>query len=134
MTLDRLYIIAGFIWLILGMVFGIYLGITEQLNLSNSHAHANLLGFVISILFGLLYKNWPGLLTSRLAMPQFVVFQLGTVVLVAGKYSIDAGGNGALAAPGSILVVLGSLLMMWIFATASSERLPARKNMASTTP
>ncbi len=114
--MDRIYIMTGFAWLIFGMVFGIYLGIKEQLNLSNSHAHANLLGFVISVLFGLLHRNWPLLAATRLAMPQFVIYQLGAVVLVAGKYSIDNGGNGTLAPPGSVLVVIGSLLMLWMFA------------------
>lgn len=117
--LDRLYVLTGFIWLISGMVFGIYLGATDQLNFANSHAHANLLGFVISVLFGLIYRNWPTLMASRLAMPQFVLFQAGSLVLVAGKYDIDNGGGGLLAPPGSVLVVLGTLVMFWMFATGS---------------
>lgn len=121
MTMDRLYIIAVFPWLVAGMIFGIYLGITDQLQFANSHAHANLLGFVISVLFGLLYRNWPAQLSSRLAWPQFAVFQAGALVLVAGKFDIDSGGGGVLAPPGSILVVLGTLLMFWMFATLGTE-------------
>ena len=120
MRVDRLYVLTGFVWLIAGMVFGIYLGITDQLQFSNSHAHANLLGFVISVLFGLLYRSWPALKASRLALPQFLIFELGSVVLVAGKYDIDSGGNGTLAPPGSVLVVVGTLLMLWIFARGAS--------------
>lgn len=116
MKIDRLYILAGFVWLTLGMVFGIYLGITEQLNLANSHAHANLLGFVISVLFGLVYHAWPNLMTSRLAWPQVALYEIGAIVLVAGKYDIDKGGNGTLTAPGSILIVSGVLVMFWMFA------------------
>jgi hypothetical protein len=121
MKMDRLYILSGFIWLLLGMVFGIYLGITDQLEFSNSHAHANLLGFVISVLFGLIYRGWPTLLRSRLAWPQFVLFEFGSVVLVAGKFDIDSGGTGALAPPGSVMVVLGTLLMFWMFATTGAD-------------
>lgn len=121
MKMDRLYILAGFLWLIAGMIFGIYLGITDQLQFANSHAHANLLGFVISVLFGLLYRNWPALLSSRLTWPQFALFQIGALVLVAGKFDIDRGGGGALAPPGSILVVLGTLVMFWMFATMGAE-------------
>lgn len=121
MNVDRLYVMTGFVWLILGMVFGVYLGITDQLQLANSHAHANLLGFVISILFGLLYRNWPLLQQSQLAMPQFVIYQLGAVVLVAGKYDIDNGGPGMLAPPGSVIIIVGTLLMFWMFATASKK-------------
>ena len=121
MKMDRLYVIAGFLWLIAGMIFGIYLGITDQLQFSNTHANANLLGFVISVLFGLIYRNWPELMSSRLAWPQFALFEIGSLVLVAGKYDIDGGGSGSLTPPGSILVVLGTLLMIWMFARTSSE-------------
>ena len=103
------------------MIFGIYLGITDQLQFANSHAHANLLGFVISVIFGLLLRNWPSLLNSRLAMPQFLIYQLGAVVLVAGKFDIDNGGNGVLAPPGSMITVLGTLMMFLMFATAGDE-------------
>jgi hypothetical protein len=119
--MDRLYILAGFLWLLAGMVFGIYLGITDQLQFANSHAHANLLGFVVSVLFGLLYRTWPVLQSSRLAWPQFALFQIGSVVLVAGKFDIDRGGGGALAPPGSVLVVLGTLVLFWMFATVKAD-------------
>ena len=121
MKMDRLYILTGFLWLIAGMIFGIYLGITDQMHFANTHAHANLLGFVISVLFGLIHRNWSQLMSSRLALPQFALFEIGSIVLVAGKFSIDSGGNGSLAPPGSILVVLGTLVMFWMFATATAE-------------
>lgn len=130
MKMDRLYIVAGFLWLISGMIFGIYLGVTNQFEFANTHAHANLLGFVISVLFGLLYRNWPGLLSSRLAWLQFALYQTGTLILVAGKFDIDRGGDGAFAPPGAILVVLGTLLMFWIFATAGSEARAFTSNAA----
>ncbi|MBC7738451.1 MAG: hypothetical protein H7245_14825 [Candidatus Saccharibacteria bacterium] len=116
-SLDRLYILTGFVWLILGMVFGIYIGITDQTTQSNAHAHANLLGFVISVLFGLMYRNWPNMTTSRLRMIQYGIYQIGVVALVIGKYQIAASGVSAIIAPGSVVVVLGTLMMMWIFAT-----------------
>jgi hypothetical protein len=119
--MDRLYILTGFLWLIAGMIFGIYLGITDQLQFANSHAHANLLGFVISVLFGLIYRAWPVLMTSSLALPQFALFEIGSLVLVAGKFDIDRGGGGMLAPPGSLLVVLGTLVMFWMFATVTAD-------------
>jgi len=119
--MDRLYIMTGFLWLIAGMIFGIYLGITDQLQFAITHAHANLLGFVISVLFGLIHRNWPALRASRLALPQFALFEIGALVLVAGKYDIDGGGGGSLTPPGAILVVLGTLVMFWMFARASAQ-------------
>ena len=129
--IDRLYIMAGFVWLIFGMVFGIYLGITDQLQFSNSHAHANLLGFVVSVLFGLIYRNWPRLMDSRLAIPQFSLYQLGVLILVAGKYDIDNGGGGTLAPPGSMIVVLSTLLMFWLFARSKDDQPIAHQGLVS---
>ena len=122
MRIDRLYVTTGFVWLIIGMIFGAYLGATDQLEYANSHAHANLLGFVISVLFGLLYRNWPALAASRLAIWQFAIYEIGTVILVAGKYDIDGGGNGVLAPPGSVVVVLGALMMFVMFLWASRDK------------
>ena len=109
---------------------GIYLGITDQLEFANSHAHANLLGFVISVLFGLIHRNWPVMMSSRLSIPQFVVFEAGSLVLVAGKFDIDNGGSGVLAPPGSVLVVLGTLIMFWMFANASADVRIAQESAA----
>lgn len=117
MKIDRVYILAGFVWLILGMVFGIYLGGTSQFQFANAHAHANLIGFVISVLFGPIYRSWPDLQGRRLAWPQFAVYELGAILLVAGKYQIDSGQGGGLTAPGAILTILGTVLIFWLFAT-----------------
>ena len=56
MKVDRLYILCGFVWVVAAMVFGFYLGAAEQLQYSNTHAHAALVGFVLSILFGLIFR------------------------------------------------------------------------------
>lgn len=121
MALDRLFVSIAFGWLVFGMLFGIYLGITDQLNLSNTHAHIGLLGFVLSCLFGLLHKSWPSLRTSRFAKPQLWIYEIGVLILVYGKYQIDTSGTSPVVAPGSLIVVAGTLLMVWIFATKSAE-------------
>ena len=120
MALDRLYVLTAFVWLIFGMVFGIYLGITDQTNLANSHAHIGLLGFVLSTLFGLLHRAWPALRISPLSRWQFWIYQIGTVLLVIGKYQVDTSEVSPIVAPGALIVVTGTLLMAWLFATKSA--------------
>ncbi|QRM53135.1 hypothetical protein [Sinorhizobium sp. BG8] len=114
--LDDAYIGCGLLWLAFGMAFGIWMGVAMQLNFSNSHAHANLLGFVSSILFGLILRAYPSMRESRLALPQFVVYQLGAVLLVIGKMQIDAGGEPTLAKIGALIILLGALGMLCLFA------------------
>ncbi len=115
--LDEAYIFCGLLWVVFGMAFGIWLGITEQLNFGNSHAHANLVGFVTSVLFGLLHWAFPAMRESRLALPQFLVYEIGAVVLVIGKIGVDQSG---VASPflkiGSLVTLLGAVGMLCLFA------------------
>ena len=111
------YILAGLVWLVLGMAFGIWMGIAQKFDFANSHAHLNLVGFATSLLFGLVYRQYAGLAQSRIAALQFWVYEIGAVLLVAGKMTVDGGGGDTLVKIGSIVVIVGALLMLWIFAT-----------------
>ena len=113
--IDENYILLGLIWLLAGMAFGMYLGATNQLNFANSHAHANLVGFVASTLFGLIYRFFPAMKSSKLAMPQFWIYEIGAVLLVAGKIVIDDGGSDGLVKFGSVVVSAGAVLMLVVF-------------------
>ncbi len=114
---DRNYILLGLCWVIVGMIFGIWLGSTNQMNYANSHAHIGLLGFVASVLFGLLHWAYPALGKSRLATPQFVIYQLGIVILIVGKIYSDQGAVILpILIPGSLITVAGAALMLVMFA------------------
>ena len=80
MALDRAYILFGLVWLFAGMGFGIYMGVSEQFHLANTHAHANLLGFVVSVLYGLIHRGWPALRQNRNAVFQITTHQSGTLL------------------------------------------------------
>jgi cbb3-type cytochrome oxidase subunit 1 len=92
------------------------MGITEQFNLANSHAHANLVGFVASVAFGLIYRAFPAMKSSRLATAQFWIYEIGAVVLVLGKAIVDNGGSNTVVKIGSLIVILGAVLMLVVFA------------------
>jgi hypothetical protein len=114
--IDENYVLIGLIWLVGGMGYGIYMGITEQFNLANSHAHANLVGFVASVAFGLIYRAFPAMKSSRLATAQFWIYEIGAVVLVLGKAIVDNGGSNTVVKIGSLIVILGAVLMLVVFA------------------
>ncbi len=97
------------------MAFGMYLGATGQFNFANSHAHANLVGFVASTLFGLIYRFFPAMKSSKLAAPQFWIYEIGAALLVAGKIVVDDGGSDALVKLGSVVVTTGAILMLVVF-------------------
>ena len=109
------YVKVGFIWLLAGMVFGIWMGITENFQFSNAHAHTNLVGFVLSALFGLVMIALPALAASKLAVLQFVIYQIGAIVLVIGKVTVTLDPHdNAVVAIGSMIVLVGTLLFAWM--------------------
>ena len=115
-NLGRNYVLIGLLWLICGMAFGIYMGMTQKLYFANSHAHTNLVGFVASVLFGLLHVNFPTLKNSRIAGWQFIIYEIGAVLLVLGKVQVDAGGDDMLVRVGALVVIIGAAMMLYMFA------------------
>jgi peptidoglycan/LPS O-acetylase OafA/YrhL len=114
--LDRNYILLGLCWVVVGMALGIWLGITNQQNYANSHAHVGLLGFVASTLFGLLHWAYPALAKSRLALWQFIIYEIGVVILVIGKFLIDGGKETVLLPIGALITIAGAAMMLAMFA------------------
>ena len=119
--IDETYFLLSLLWLIAGMVFGIWLGATEHFKFAESHAHMALVGFVVSAIFGMMYRFYPAMKQSGLAAWQLWVYQIGAVVLVAGKITVDAGGSPTLVIAGSFIILAGVVLMLYIFATKRAE-------------
>ncbi len=120
--LDRNYILVGLSWVIVGMIFGTWLGASDHLNYANSHAHANLLGFVTSVLFGLLHWAYPALGKSKVAFWQFAIYEVGVLLLVVGKVLVDGGTQTPLLPIGSIITIIGAAVMLYMFATNGNKQ------------
>jgi hypothetical protein len=78
---------------LLGMAFGIFMGITLDFVLAPVHAHLNLLGFVTMFLSALYYRAFPIAASSRLARYQAVVSVVGAIVFPAGIAGVLLGGH-----------------------------------------
>ncbi len=110
--IDRLYIVLGALYLVIGMVLGIVMGIRQDFLLSPVHAHINLVGFAAHGIFGLVYKAWPELKGGAIAAAQFWLFVVGAPLLMVGIAIAMTTNNPALAIVGSMLVILGALLFL----------------------
>jgi hypothetical protein len=114
---DINFIAIGALWLLVGMVLGIAMGGSNNFTLAPLHAHINLIGFVCHSVFGMAYRQWPGLKSSALAPYQFWIFIIATPVTLLGLYFTLTGGPEIPTIVGSIGVLIGAALfavMIWM--------------------
>jgi hypothetical protein len=107
---------------LLGMAFGIFMGIRQDFALAPAHAHLNLLGFVTMFLSALYYRAFPAAAASRLARYQAVIGVVGAVLFPVGIASVLLGGHDRfepLVVAGALNVFAGMVLFaVIVFRTA----------------
>jgi FtsH-binding integral membrane protein len=101
---------------VIGMVWGIVMAVSQDHSAMPAHAHLNLLGWVSLFLFGVFYHLHPAIDRSRAAMAQVWIWIVSTVVLSFGVALIHTGHQigDPIAAVGSLLVLADTLLFGWL--------------------
>ena len=107
---------SGLAWLLIGMGFGLYLGMTEQFGLSAPHAHAGLLGGVWAIAFSYLFSRQDSGRRMGHALWQWVAYNLGVAAFVIGFWLVMKGNPGVapVGVAGAFTIALSAL---WIVIT-----------------
>jgi hypothetical protein len=119
--IDRAYGALALVLLLLGELIGLYMGMTGDLKLRAVHIAMVLSGFVTLALFGVMFRLWPAMKTGVLAAAQFWLAAIGTVGVVIGTYQYTTTGGVAIAAPSSVILIVASALLLWLFWTRSAE-------------
>lgn len=91
MNLSRGFLLTGAAYLVVGIIFGGYMGATGDHTLMPIHAHINLLGFTLMTLFGLGYRLIPGLDEGLQPKLQFWLHQIGSLLLLLGLWAMMTG-------------------------------------------
>jgi hypothetical protein len=107
----------GLIFLVVGMAFGMWMGIAHHLEFAAAHAHWNLVGFVTSSIYGLIHRAYPKLAESKLTWPQCIVHVVGVLIFAPGIILSITANQIIGAAVGGTLIVLAALMFMWIYFT-----------------
>src|SRR5690606_27823818 len=68
-----------------------YMGGSGDHSLRSVHAHINLLGFTLMMVFGLVYRLIPALAADWMGRAHFWLHQLGALVLLIGLYLMMSG-------------------------------------------
>ena len=119
--IDRALIIIALAWLILGMFLGLYMGAFADTSFLDVHVAMLMGGFVLLSVYGVIYRLWPMLKQSGLAKAQFWVAAIGSLGTAAGAAQMVLGGGIITVAVGSVVALIGAILMGWIFLTAPEE-------------
>lgn len=101
---------------IVGMLWGIEMAISQDHSAMPAHAHLNLLGWVSLFLFGIFYHLHPEIDRSGTARMQVYIWIAGTIILTAGVALVHTGHEigDPIAAVGSLIVMIGMLLFGWL--------------------
>ncbi len=91
MNIARMFMGIGSLYIVLGVSLGAYMGGSGDTSLSPVHAHINLLGFVLMMIFGVFYHLFPAAAASRLATLHFWLHQLGTVTVLVMLFLLLSG-------------------------------------------
>jgi hypothetical protein len=112
---------AGVIFLVVGMVWGIEMGIRQDFSMAPAHAHFNLVGGVLLFVFGLYYRMVPLARDSALAKWQSWLHIVGAVLFPVGVAVVIKKGESFIALPiiGSLIVVVAvALFALIVFRTS----------------
>jgi hypothetical protein len=110
--IDVYFLLLATVLLICGALLGIVMGAREDFQLTPVHAHLNLAGWASLALFGLTYRAYPQLASTRLAGLHFIISATGSVLLPIGIGFAVLRDSPGLAIFASILWLLGVLTFL----------------------
>ncbi len=118
MNVSRNFLVLGSLFLILGIAMGTFMAASGNHALALSHAHINLLGFVLSAVFALTYQAYPAMTNGRLAVAHFWLHCVGAILLNVMLFLmlaqiISESAMVPLAPISELLVLLGVLAFSW---------------------
>lgn len=113
--MGKTFIKVASVYLLIGVSFGIYMGISENFAYGHVHAHINLLGWATMGIFGLIYYAFPRAGNSKLGTVHFWMHNIGSPLLLAGMFLFANGGSGPalpLAIGGGLIVLVGTVVFV----------------------
>lgn len=117
MNVSRNFVLYGAVFLVIGIVFGMYMGGSGDHKFAPLHAHINLLAFTLSVVFALAYRSFPAMGESKLAGYHFWLHVVGTTVVLIMLYLLFSGtiteaGMAPVAPIAELLVLIGVVLFL----------------------
>ena len=104
----------GAVCVLMGMLWGMQMGGSEDFTLMPAHAHLNLLGWVTMALYGTFYALTHASLKPKLAWANFILAALGVVAMIP-SLALYLPAHDAKYIPGIIIGEIASVLSLLVF-------------------
>jgi len=119
MNLDRRFLIWALGYAAVGMSLGLYMAASQNHGELVAHTHILLVGFVLSLIYGIIHKLWLDKPNRALANTQFVIHQAAAAGVSVGLFLLYGGilpesTLGPLLGIASAGVLLGMILMLYM--------------------
>ena len=119
MNLDRKFLIWGLGYAAVGISLGLYMAASQNHGELVTHAHILLVGFVLSLVYGIIHKLWLDKPNRAVANIQFVIHQAAAAAVSVGLFLLYGGivsesTLGPVLGIASAGVLLGMILMVWM--------------------
>lgn len=119
MHLDRRFLVWALGFAAVGLALGLYMGASENHGELVAHAHILMIGFVLSLVYGIIHRLWLNQPNPIVAKVQFVLHQASAVIVSVGLFLLYGGFApapvlGPILGVASAGVLLGMLLMLYM--------------------
>lgn len=91
MRYDRKYLVWALSYAVSGMCLGIFMAATQDHGQHVTHAHIMLVGFVVSLIYGVIHKLWLMQVSATVARLQFIAHHAGAVAMFVGLLLLYGG-------------------------------------------
>lgn len=127
MSFDRKYLLWAMGYAAIGICLGIFMAASHNFAEREAHTHLLLVGFVLSLSYGIIHKLWLDAPSPIIAKIQFIVHQAGAVAMCLGLFVLYGNLSPvAMLDPilgiSSMAVLAGALLMFYMLLKANSAK------------
>jgi cbb3-type cytochrome oxidase subunit 1 len=114
-NVDSKLILVGFFYFLLALLQGQLMAYTADYRFYPMHAHMGLIGGVLMVLYGLIYRAFPAMQQDALVKTHFWLVNIASPIFFAGIGISIAGGTRYVGHAGSISVIIAFIMFALMF-------------------
>jgi hypothetical protein len=124
---DKKYLVWALGYAAVGMCLGIVMAATHDHGQLVTHAHINLVGFLLSLSYGIIHKLWLAAPNPAIAKMQFILHQAASIPLFVGLFLlygrfVPEAQIDPFLAVASIVVLSSALMMLYMVIKANAVK------------